>query len=130
MPEISPVLAKYLVLKWIVMYPGDLELFEMVPLCREFIGNSWERPRIYCDKDGMQYMQLEDKFTDLFSYIFDHTNDVHYKCFSDVKENDHGYYVLGYISVKIVNEFIRESVIESAYLNGYGYRQVENFPFS
>ena len=87
------------------MYPGDLELFELVPLCREFIGNSWERPRIYCDK-------------------------VHYKCFSDVQENDHGYYVLGYISVKIVNEFIRESVIESAYLNGYGYRQVENFPFS
>ena len=41
MPEISPVLAKYLVLKWIVMYPGDLELFELVPLCQKFIGNSW-----------------------------------------------------------------------------------------
>ena len=75
-------------------------------------------------------MQLEDKFTDLFSYIFDHTNKVYYKCFSHIKENDDGYYVLGYISVKIVNEFIRESVIESAHLNGYGYRQVENFPFS
>ena len=112
------------------MYPGDLELFELVPLCQEFIGNSWERPRMYCDKPGMEYMQLEDKFTDLFSFIFDHTSEVHYKCFSDAQQNDHGYYVLGYISVKIVNEFIRESVIESAYLNGYGYRQVENFPFS
>ena len=92
------------------MYPGDLELFELVPLCREFIDNSWERPRIYCDKEGMEYMQLEDQFTDLFSYIFDHTNEVHYKCFSDIQENDDGYYVLGYISVKIVNKFIRESV--------------------
>ena len=75
-------------------------------------------------------MQLEDKFTDLFSYIFDHPNKVYYKCFSDIEGNDDGYYVLGYISVRIANEFIRESVIESAYLNGYGYRQVENFPFS
>ena len=50
------------------MYPGDLELFELVPLCREFIDNSWERPRIYCDKEGMEYMQLEDKFTDLLCY--------------------------------------------------------------
>ena len=58
------------------------------------------------------------------------TNEVYYKFFSDIQENDDDYYVLGYISVKIVNEFIRESVIESAYLNGYGYRQVENFPFS
>ena len=73
------------------MYPGDLELFESVPLCREFIGNSWERPRIYCDKEGMEYMELEDKFTDLFLYIFDHTSEVHYICFSDIKENDHGY---------------------------------------
>ena len=62
-------------------------------------------------------MQLEDKFTDFFSYIFNHTNEVYYKCFSDVQENDDGYYELGYISVKIVNEFIRESVIESVYLN-------------
>ena len=51
------------------MYPGDLELFELVPLCQEFIGNSWERPRIYCDKEGMEYMQLEDKFTLIFIYI-------------------------------------------------------------
>ena len=56
-----------------------MELFELVPLCREFIDNSWERPRIYCDKEGMEYVQLEDKFTDLFSYIFDHTNEVYYK---------------------------------------------------
>ena len=84
------------------MYPGNLELFELVPLCREFIDNSWEKPRIYCDKEGMKFMQLEDKFTDLFSYIFDHTNKVYYKCFSDIQENDDGYYVLGYISVKIV----------------------------
>ena len=39
----------------------------------------------------------------LFSYIFDHTNEVYYKCFSDIQENGDGYYVLGYISVKIVN---------------------------
>ena len=128
--EVSPVLVKYLVLKWVVMYPGDLEPFELVPLCRELVHNSWERPRIFCDKEGMEYMQLEDKFTDLFCYIFDHTNEVYYKCFIDLQENDDGYYVLGYISVKIVNEFIRELVIESAYLNGYGYTQVENFPFS
>ena len=69
MPKVSPVLAKYLVLKWVVMYPGDLELFELVPLCQEFIDNSWERPRIYCDKEGMEYMQLEDKFTLIFIYI-------------------------------------------------------------
>ena len=79
MPKISPVLAKYLVLNWVVMYPGDLELFTLVPLWQEFIGNSWVRPRIYCDKQGMEYMQLEDKFTDLFSFIFDHTSEVHYK---------------------------------------------------
>ena len=77
----------------------------------------------------MEYMQLKIN-SHLFSYIFDHTSEVHYKCFSDIQENDDGYYVLGYISVKIVNKFIRESVIESAYLNGYGYTQVENFPLS
>ena len=66
LPEVSPVLAKYLVLKWVVMYPGNLEQFELVPLCREFIDNSWKRLRIYCDKEGMEYMQLEDKFTLIF----------------------------------------------------------------
>ena len=65
------------------MYQGDLELFEMVPLCREFIDN-----------------------------------------------NEDDYYALGYINAKIVNEFIRESDIESVFLNGYGYRQVEEFPFN
>ena len=59
-------------------------------------------------------MQLEDKFTNLFSYIFDHTNEVYYKCFSDVQENDDGYCVPGYISVKVVNKFVRESVVESS----------------
>ena len=78
-------------MKWVVLYPGNLELFEMVPLCREFIDNCWVRPRIYCDQEDMEYMQLEDKFTNLFSSIFDHTNEVYYKCFSNVQENDDGY---------------------------------------
>ena len=85
---------------------------------------------IYCDQEGLECMQLEDKFTNLFSYIFDHTHKIHNKCFSDVQENEDGHYVLGYISVKIVNDFIRESVIESAFLNDYGYRQVEEFSFN
>ena len=75
------------------MHPGNLELFELVPLYREFIDNSWERPRIYCDQEGLEYMQLQNKFTDLFSHIFDRTNKVYYKCFSDVQENEDGYYV-------------------------------------
>ena len=75
-------------------------------------------------------VQLEDKFTSLFSFIFDHTEEVYFKCFSDVQYNDDGDYILGYVSIKIPNKFVRETVIETAYLNGYGYRQEANFPFS
>ena len=77
-----------------------------------------------------EHVQLEDKFTCLFSFIFDHTEEVYFKCFSDVQYNNDGDYILGYVSIKIPNEFIRETVIETAYLNGYGYKQVANFPFS
>ena len=43
--------------------------------------------------------------------------------------NDLGDFVLGYIAVKIVNEYKRENVIETIFLNGYRHRQVAYFPF-
>ena len=45
-PAISPILVKYILLKWVVAYPGDLELFEQSKLLREFV-NSWDQPRIF-----------------------------------------------------------------------------------
>ena len=65
-PEISLIL-----LKWVMAYPGDLELFEKSQLLREFIDNSWDKPRIFLDE--LDHVQLEDKFTSLFSFVFDHT---------------------------------------------------------
>ena len=126
-PPVSPILAKYILLKWVVAYSGDLELFEQSQLLREFVDNSCEQPRIFW---VTEHVQLEDKFTSLFSFVFEHTEKIFFKCFSDVQYNDDGDYILGYVSMKIPNEFVRETVIETAYLNGYGYRQVANFPFS
>ena len=44
MPEISPVLAKYLVLKWIVMYPGDLELLNWCHYVKNSLGTVGRGP--------------------------------------------------------------------------------------
>ena len=96
-------------------YPGDLELFEQSQLLREFIDDCWEKPRIFLD--DFEHVQLEDKFTCLFSFIFDQTEEVHFKFLSDVQYNDDGDYILGYVSIKISNKFVRETVIETAYLN-------------
>ena len=49
--------------------------------------------------------------------------------FSDPQLNEHGDYILGYVSIKLPNEFLKELLIETAYMNGYGYRVVEGFPF-
>ena len=81
-PAVSPILAKYILLKWVVAYSGDLELFEQSQLLREFVDNSWEQPRIFLD--DFEHVQLEDKFTSLFSFIFDHMEEIFFKCFSDV----------------------------------------------
>ena len=126
-PAVSPILVEYILLKWVVAYPGDLELFEQSQLLREFVDNSWDQPRIFLN--DFEHVQLEDKFTSLFSFVFDHTEEI-FKSFSDVQYNDDGDYILGYVSIKIPNEFVRETVIETAYLNEYGYRQVADFPFS
>ena len=106
-PEVSPILQKYLLLKWVVAYPADIDIFEMWPLEREFPENNWENPRIYSDIPDFDYIQLEDKFTSLFAFAFDHTNDIHYKCFWDPQLNEHGDYVLGYVSIKLPNEFLK-----------------------
>ena len=64
-----------------------------------------------------------------FDFAFDHTIEIHNKYFSDPQFNEHGYYVLGYVSIKLSNEFLKELLIETAYLNDCGYRVVEGFPF-
>ena len=104
---------------------------EMLPLEREFPDNNRYNPRTFLDKPNFNYIQLEDKFTSLFGFAFDHTNDilVHYKCFCDPQFNQDGDYVLGYVSIRLPNEFRKELLIETAYLNGYGYRAVEGFLF-
>ena len=129
LPELSPILQKNLLLQWVVAYPADLDIFEMWPLKREFPENNWENPRIYLDIPDFDNITLEDKFTSLFAFAFDHSQDIHYKCFSDPQFNEHGNYVLGYVSIKLPNEFLKEMLIETAYLNGYGYRVVEGFQF-
>ena len=96
-------------------------------MLREFVYNSWEQPRIFLDDS--EHVQLEGKFTSLFSFI-DHTEEMLFKFFCDVQYNDDGDYTLGYVSIKIPNTFVRETVVEIAYLNGYGYRQAVHFPFS
>ena len=118
-----------MLLKWLVAYSTDPDIFEMWPVEREFPENNWENLRIYLDIQNFDYIQFEDKFTSLFAFAFDHTNDIHYKCFSDPQLNEHGDYVLGYVSIKLPNEFLKELLIETAYMNGYGYRVVERFPF-
>ena len=113
-----------------VAYPADLDLFEMWSLVREFTDKSWEKPRIYLYiADQCDYIQLEDTFTNHFSFVFDHTDELHFKCFCDPQFNDHGNYVLGYVSIKVPNKFVKELVIKTAYLNGYRYRTLEGFPF-
>ena len=49
LPELSPILQKYLLLKWVGAYPADIDIFEMWPLEREFPENNWENPRISVD---------------------------------------------------------------------------------
>ena len=80
LPELSPLLQKYLLLQWVVAYPADIDIFEMWPLESEFTKN-WENMRIYLDIPDFDYIQLEDKFTSLFAFAFDHTNDIHVSAF-------------------------------------------------
>ena len=95
----------------------------MWPLEREFLCNNWDNPRIFLDIPDYSYIKLEDKFTTLFSFALNHTSEIHYKCFSDPQFNEDGDYVL------LPNEFLTELLIETAYLNGYGYRVLEGFLF-
>ena len=44
-PAVSPILTKYILLKWVVAYSGHLELFEQSQLLRELLiilGSSLE----------------------------------------------------------------------------------------
>ena len=93
LPELSPILQKYLLLKWVVAYPANPDIFEMWPLKREFQENNWENLRIYLAIQNYDNIQLEDKFTSLFAFAFDHTNHIHYKCFLGPQLNEHGDYV-------------------------------------
>ena len=93
-PVVSPILVKYILLKWVVAYPGDLELFQQSQLLREFVNNSGDQPGIFLN--DFEHVQLEDKLTSLFSFIFDHTEEVYFRCFSDVQYNEDGDYILGY----------------------------------
>ena len=65
LPEPIPLLQKYLLLQWVVAYPADIDIFEMWPLEREFPENDWENSRIYLDMPDFDYIQLEDKSTNL-----------------------------------------------------------------
>ena len=59
LPELNPLLQKYLLLQWFVAYPADIDIFEMWPLEREFPENNWENLRIYLDIPDFHYIQLE-----------------------------------------------------------------------
>ena len=65
-PELSPILQKYLLLEWVVAYPADIDIFEMWPFDREFPDNNWENLKIFLDIPNFDYIQLEDKFTNPF----------------------------------------------------------------
>ena len=76
-PELVSILQKYLLLKWVIAYPADIDIFEKWPLEREFPANNWENPRIFLDIPSFDYIQLEVQIYKSFGFAFDHTNDIH-----------------------------------------------------
>ena len=83
---------------------------------------------------------LSKKDNDTWKFIFDHTSDVFFKCFSGCKPTfgDLGHapyywetYCLGYMAVKIQNQFLAGQIVERCILHDYTYRahKYEGFPW-
>ena len=108
-PSVSPPNPEYMLIKWIVVAPGDaLDLFQV---CDEVVRLVLE---------DIPDVQFSEKDTDCFQFLFDYTDEINFKCFSDCKYvNGASYgpywdiYQVGYLAVKLPNQWVKETLLRS-----------------
>ena len=131
----SPLSKEYLLIKWIVVSLGDaLDLFQVSNVVRHFDANSYEAMSLILE--DIPDVVFSEKDCQTFEFLFDYTDEIHFKCFSDCKYIDGGsfrYYLnsyqVGYLAVKLPNQWVKETLCEKCYLNGYGYRVLDAMPW-
>ena len=134
-PAMSPLSKEYLLIKWIVVSPGDaLELFQVSDVFRHFDANSYEAMSLIIE--DIPDVQFSEKDTQTFGFLFDYTDEIHFKCFSDCKYIDGGSsgfylntYQVRYLALKLLNQWVKETLCEKCYFNGYGYRVLDAMPW-
>ena len=126
---------EYFLIKWIVVFPGDaLDLFQMSDVIREYETNSYDAVKLILE--DIPDIQLCQKDTDIFQFLFDYTSDVRFKCFSDCKYTSEELYVpycksyqCGYLAAKSPNQWVKEYLIKTCQVNGYACRIVDSMPW-
>ena len=78
--DVSPLNPKFMPVKWIVVSPGNaLDLCQVSGVTRYFEENSYDA--VHLILDDLPDIQFSHK--DIFQFLFDHTDVIHFKCFSD-----------------------------------------------
>ena len=78
--DASPLSQYWMLVKWIMVSPGDeIELFAYGKLCRD-------NDVVYLmDEHRKLVATLSKKDNDTWKFLFDHTSEIFFKCFSDCK---------------------------------------------
>ena len=115
-PAMSPLSKEFLLIKWIVVSPGDaLDLFQVSDVTKHFDANSYEAMSLILA--DIPDVQFSEKDTQTFEFLFDYTDEIHFKCFSDCKYIDGGssrYYLntyqVRYLAVKLQNQWVKDTL--------------------
>ena len=134
--DVSPLSTYWMIVKFIVVYPGtDIETFEVNKCCKE-------DGVVYLKKDdesGDTVAQFSKKDNEVWGFLFHYSDDIYFKNFMDCKQKDINgrepyyweTYSRGYLAVKVMNRNIVEKIQEACIDGRYTYRahKFETFPW-
>ena len=121
--DVGPLTTYWMLVKFIVVYPGtDIETFEVSKCCRE-------DGVVYLKKDhdsGDRVAQFSKKDNEVWGFLFDYSDEIYFKNFMDCNPRDingrEPYYWEtyrgGYLAVKVMNRNIVEKKFKSLTLMG------------
>ena len=126
----STMKPEYLLIKWIVISPGDaLDVLQTSDVIREYETNSYDAVKLILE--DIPDVEFSKKDTDLFQFVFDYTSDVRFQCCSECKymtDESHVHYSnsyqCGYLAVKSPNEWVKKYLTKICHVNGYACKIV------
>ena len=73
-----------MLIKWIIITPGNaLDLFQTSDIVQYFESNSYEGVQLMVD--DIRDVFLSPKDTEMFQFLFDSTDKIRFKCFTNCK---------------------------------------------